>query len=348
MNNNPSPGNKAGGLTTILEKSLGAVAKGGTTNLVDVYEYAQAGDREGLRVHGHAGLRPGVGDRAGRGRRQHDLLHDRARLGLRLQAVAVAQARDQHADVRSGRKTTWTSTAARSSTASMIVQEAGERIFELILATASGQPSKSERIGFGAERIRALATRRDDVAPLDEHTGPPGGDMKQSIDVQFRAGLPAGWLASLRPCSRPAALGADQAQVGARLRDRASRITRRRCGRRARSTSAPASATTVEVFPASTLGKETDINQGLTLGTVDIIYTGQLFAGRTYGPHRDRRRAVHVPRLRSLEGASRPARSSPSCAEGYREERRQQGRWRSRTTASGTSRRTSRSTSPRT
>ncbi len=32
MDNNPSPGNKAGGLTTILEKSLGAVAKGGTTN----------------------------------------------------------------------------------------------------------------------------------------------------------------------------------------------------------------------------------------------------------------------------------------------------------------------------
>jgi tripartite ATP-independent transporter DctP family solute receptor len=41
---------------------------------------------------------------------------------------------------------------------------------------------------------------------------------------------------------------------------------------------------TVDVFPASTLGKETDINQGLTLSTVDIIYTGQLFAGRTYGP----------------------------------------------------------------
>src|SRR5205085_6387809 len=40
----------------------------------------------------------------------------------------------------------------------------------------------------------------------------------------------------------------------------------------------------IEVFPASTLGKETDINQGLTLGTVDIIYTGQLFAGRNYGP----------------------------------------------------------------
>ncbi|MGF1631403.1 MAG: sialic acid TRAP transporter substrate-binding protein SiaP [Kiloniellaceae bacterium] len=40
----------------------------------------------------------------------------------------------------------------------------------------------------------------------------------------------------------------------------------------------------IEVFPASSLGKESDINEGLTLGTVDIIYTGQLFAGRAYGP----------------------------------------------------------------
>ena len=40
----------------------------------------------------------------------------------------------------------------------------------------------------------------------------------------------------------------------------------------------------MEVFPASSLGNETQINQGLTLGTVDIIYTGQLFAGRSYGP----------------------------------------------------------------
>ncbi|MBJ3776274.1 sialic acid TRAP transporter substrate-binding protein SiaP [Acuticoccus mangrovi] len=39
-----------------------------------------------------------------------------------------------------------------------------------------------------------------------------------------------------------------------------------------------------EVFPASSLGKEVDINEGLGLGTVDVIYTGQLFAGRAYGP----------------------------------------------------------------
>jgi altronate hydrolase len=48
MNNNPTPGNKAGGLTTILEKSLGAVAKGGTTNLVDVVEYAMPVSAKGF------------------------------------------------------------------------------------------------------------------------------------------------------------------------------------------------------------------------------------------------------------------------------------------------------------
>ncbi|MEP6558790.1 MAG: TRAP transporter substrate-binding protein DctP, partial [Burkholderiales bacterium] len=40
----------------------------------------------------------------------------------------------------------------------------------------------------------------------------------------------------------------------------------------------------IQVFPASSLGKESDINQGLTLGTVDIIYTGASFAGRSYPP----------------------------------------------------------------
>jgi altronate dehydratase len=44
----PVAGNKAGGLTTILEKSLGAIAKSGTTNLVDVFEYAQPVTAKGL------------------------------------------------------------------------------------------------------------------------------------------------------------------------------------------------------------------------------------------------------------------------------------------------------------
>ncbi len=48
LNNNPSHGNKAGGLTTILEKSLGAVTKSGTTALTGVYEYAERVDRPGF------------------------------------------------------------------------------------------------------------------------------------------------------------------------------------------------------------------------------------------------------------------------------------------------------------
>jgi tripartite ATP-independent transporter DctP family solute receptor len=40
----------------------------------------------------------------------------------------------------------------------------------------------------------------------------------------------------------------------------------------------------IQVFPASTLGKESDINQGLTLGTVDIILTGASFAANSYKP----------------------------------------------------------------
>src|SRR6185369_16716104 len=58
MNNNPSPGNKAGGLSTILEKSLGAVAKAGTSPLNDVIEYAQPCTERGLVFMDSAGFDP--------------------------------------------------------------------------------------------------------------------------------------------------------------------------------------------------------------------------------------------------------------------------------------------------
>ena len=64
MDNNPSPGNKAGGITTILEKSLGAVAKGGTTRADRRLRVRRAGHRQGLHLHGHPGVRPGLGRRA--------------------------------------------------------------------------------------------------------------------------------------------------------------------------------------------------------------------------------------------------------------------------------------------
>jgi altronate hydrolase len=58
MNNNPSPGNKAGGLTTILEKSLGAVAKSGSSPLVDVIEYAEPLRARGLVFMDSPGFDP--------------------------------------------------------------------------------------------------------------------------------------------------------------------------------------------------------------------------------------------------------------------------------------------------
>ena len=101
INNNPSPGNKEGGLTTIYEKSLGAIAKGGSTALVDVVGYAEPVQGQGLRGHGHARLRSGEHDRHRRRRGQRAGVHHRPRLGVRLQAGAVDQGGHQHADVSS-------------------------------------------------------------------------------------------------------------------------------------------------------------------------------------------------------------------------------------------------------
>ena len=58
LNNNPSPGNKAGGLTTIYEKSLGAIAKGGSSSLNGVYGYAETVSASGLVVMDTPGYDP--------------------------------------------------------------------------------------------------------------------------------------------------------------------------------------------------------------------------------------------------------------------------------------------------
>ncbi len=99
MNNNPSPGNKAGGLTTILEKSLGAVAKGGTTNLVDVYEYAEPVTAKGFVYMDTPGYDPVSATGQVAGGANMIVFTTGPRLGVRLRAVAVAQAVDQHAAV---------------------------------------------------------------------------------------------------------------------------------------------------------------------------------------------------------------------------------------------------------
>jgi altronate hydrolase len=152
MNNNPSPGNKAGGLTTILEKSLGAAAKGGTTNLVDVYQFAEKVTAKGLvfmdtpgydpvSVTGHvAGGANVVCFTTGRG----SVYGCKPAPSLKLATNSpLYRHMEEDMDINCGTVVDGTET----------VDQAGERIFRLILRTASGERSKSELLGFGEDEF---------------------------------------------------------------------------------------------------------------------------------------------------------------------------------------------------
>jgi altronate hydrolase len=152
MNNNPSPGNKAGGLTTILEKSLGAAAKGGTSNLVEVYEFAEAVTARGfvfmdtpgydpVSVTGHvAGGANVVCFTTGRG----SVYGCKPVPSLKLATnTALYRHMEEDMDVNCGTIVDGDETVA----------QAGERIFRLVLETASGARSKSELLGFGEDEF---------------------------------------------------------------------------------------------------------------------------------------------------------------------------------------------------
>ncbi len=148
MNNNPSPGNKAGGLTTILEKSLGAVAKGGTTNLVDVYEYAQPVTAKGFVYMDTPGYDPvsATGQVAGganmivftTGRGSAYGCAPSPSLKLATNSE-LWQRQEEDIDLNCGEIADGAAT----------IEQVGERLFELILATASGSRTKSESFGYG-------------------------------------------------------------------------------------------------------------------------------------------------------------------------------------------------------
>ena len=148
MNNNPSPGNKAGGLTTILEKSLGAVAKGGTSNLVAVYEYAEPVAARGFVYMDTPGYDPvsATGQVAGganmivftTGRGSAYGCAPAPSLKLSTNSALFAR-QEEDIDLNCGEILDGTATVA----------EMGERLFELMLATASGAKTKSEKHGYG-------------------------------------------------------------------------------------------------------------------------------------------------------------------------------------------------------
>ena len=148
MNNNPSPGNKAGGLTTILEKSLGAVAKGGTTSLMQVYQYAEPVTTKGFVFMDTPGYDPAsvTGEVAG-GANVVCFTTGRGSVFGYKPAPSIKLATNSAMYQRLAEDMDLDCGANLSQ--GIPVQEMGERIFRLILDVASGTPSKSEALGFG-------------------------------------------------------------------------------------------------------------------------------------------------------------------------------------------------------
>jgi len=152
MNNNPSAGNKAGGLTTILEKSLGAVAKGGTSNLVDVYKYAETVTAKGFVFMDTPGYDPisATGQVAGganvicftTGRGSAYGCAPSPSLKLATN-TALWQRQEEDMDINCGEIADGTATP----------QDIGAQFFQMILDTASGKKTKSELHGYGQDEF---------------------------------------------------------------------------------------------------------------------------------------------------------------------------------------------------
>jgi arabinonate dehydratase len=148
MNNNPSPGNKAGGLSTILEKSLGAVAKGGTSPLNDVIEYAKPLNTRGLVFMDSPGFDPcsATGQVAsgatmiafttGRG----SAFGCKPSPSIKLSSnTAIYNKMKDDIDIDCG--TIATGVAS--------IEDKGAEILDYLVKVASGAQSKSEELGYG-------------------------------------------------------------------------------------------------------------------------------------------------------------------------------------------------------
>lgn len=148
IDNNPSAGNKAGGLTTVLEKSLGGIAKAGHTNLVEVYEYAQPVVKKGLVFMDTPGYDPisATGQVAGganlicftTGRGSAYGCAPSPSLKLATN-TALWERQSDDMDLNCG---TVIEGAAR-------IDELGRVLLQMMLDTASGKRSRSELHGYG-------------------------------------------------------------------------------------------------------------------------------------------------------------------------------------------------------
>jgi altronate hydrolase len=152
MDNNPSPGNKAGGLTTILEKSLGAVAKAGTSPLTAVYEYAEPVTERGFVFMDTPGYDPvsATGQVAG-GANMICFTTGRGSVyGCRpAPSLKLASNRETYLAMREDMDVDCGAILAGE----VSVAELGEQIFARVLEVASGRKTASEELGFGDEEF---------------------------------------------------------------------------------------------------------------------------------------------------------------------------------------------------
>jgi len=148
MDNNPSPGNKKGGLTTILEKSLGAASKGGTSPLMGVYKYAEPVTARGFTFMDTPGYDPAsvTGQIAG---------------GCNLVCFTTGRGSAFGSKPAPTIKVASNTTMAKRMVEDMDVdagtmlsngetlEQKGQELYDLFLRVASGEQSKSERQGLG-------------------------------------------------------------------------------------------------------------------------------------------------------------------------------------------------------
>ena len=148
MDNNPSPGNKKGGLTTILEKSLGAAAKGGTTPLTGVYKYAEEVRAKGFTFMDSPGYDPAsvTGQIAG----GCTLVCFTTGRGSAFGSKPAPTIKVATNSAMYGRMTgDMDVNAGEILTGGVSVEDKGREIYQMFLRVASGEMSKSEAQGLG-------------------------------------------------------------------------------------------------------------------------------------------------------------------------------------------------------
>ncbi|MGN4066173.1 UxaA family hydrolase [Burkholderia gladioli] len=152
IDNNPTPGNKAGGLTTILEKSLGAVAKSGSSPLMGVYRYAEPIDTNGLVFMDAPGYDPmGATGQIASGANLVVFTTGRGSCFGAKPAPSIKVATNSAMYRRMVDDMDINCGEIMEGGAS--VEQKGEEIFRMIIEVASGGKSKSEALGVGNEEF---------------------------------------------------------------------------------------------------------------------------------------------------------------------------------------------------